>query len=227
VKTKVRTIKERIKTAAVTCGRDPGSIRLVAVSKTKPAHLVKEAMDSGIETFGENYIQEARKKILDLSAYPASWHFIGHLQTNKAKYAVKLFDLIHTVDSVKLALELNQQAKKIDKIQDILVQVNTGMETSKSGVSPDDTMALVRQLSAFDHIRIRGLMTIPPLYNEPDRVAPYFRMLRELRDRVSGENIPHVNMDELSMGMTGDFETAISEGATLVRIGTAIFGQRQ
>ncbi len=227
MKIKVKTIQDRIKTAAMACDRDPELIRLVAVSKTKSARMVKEAMDCGLKIFGENYIQEARKKIIDLSATPASWHFVGHLQTNKARYAVTLFDLIHTVDSIKLGLALDKQAKKINKIQDVLIQVNTGLEPSKSGISPDDTVDLVKSISTLGHVRIKGLMTVPPLYNEPDRVAPYFRTLRALRDRVIQENISHVDMSELSMGMTGDFEVAIREGATLVRIGTAIFGQRQ
>ena len=217
---------DRIKNAAESCGRDPESIQLVAVSKTKSAASVKAAIDCGIKIFGENYIQEAQDKITDLSPFNVSWHFIGHLQTNKAKYAVRLFDLIHTVDSVKLAKELNKQAEKNSKVQHILIQVNTGMESTKSGESPDKTLDIVKEISQFEHLRIKGLMTIPPLYNEPEKVAPYFRILRELRDQIKTENIPGVSMDELSMGMTGDFETAIKEGATLVRIGTAIFGSR-
>ncbi len=226
MKTRVKKIEDRIRSAADSCGRDPKSVCLVAVSKTKPADMVKQAIDCGVTVFGENYIQEAREKITDLSSFDVSWHFIGHLQTNKAKYAVKLFDLIHTVDSIKLAKELNKQAVKIDKIQEILVQVNTGLETTKSGVVPDKALDLARDISNFSNLRVKGLMSIPPLYNEPDKVAPFFRTLRELQGRIKDENIPNLSMDELSMGMTGDFETAINEGATIVRIGTAIFGHR-
>ncbi len=217
---------DRIRHVAESCGRDPATVRLVAVSKKKSAESVKAAINCGIKIFGENYIQEARDKITDLSPFNISWHFIGHLQTNKAKYAVRMFDLIHTVDSVKLAKELNKQAEKTGKVQQILIQVNTGMELTKSGESPDKTLDMVKEISYFDHLQIKGLMTIPPLYNEPEKVAPYFRTLRELRDQIKAESIPGVSMDELSMGMTGDFETAIKEGATLVRIGTAIFGSR-
>lgn len=226
MKRKYESIKKRMATVAISCGRDPGSINLVAVSKTKPAEAVIEALDSGITTFGENYIQEARQKIEALSSYPATWHFIGHLQSNKSKYAVRLFDLIHTVDSVKLATELDRQAGKIGKIQDILLQVNTGGEATKSGARPEAVHNLAETICRFDHIRIRGLMTIPPLYNEPEKVAPYFRTLREIADQLSAAALPKTTMKELSMGMTGDFETAIREGATLIRIGTALFGER-
>lgn len=212
--------------AALACGRDPASIKLVAVSKTKPAEAVIEALEAGITTFGENYIQEARQKTEALSSYPATWHFIGHLQSNKSKYAVRLFDLIHTVDSVRLAAEINKQAGKIGKIQDILLQVNTGGEATKSGARPEDTHKLAEAICRLDHVRVRGLMTIPPLYNQPEKVAPYFRTLRDIADELALAELPNTSMEELSMGMTGDFETAIREGATLIRIGTALFGER-
>ena len=149
------------------------------------------------------------------------------MQSNKAKYAVKLFDLIHTVDSLKLATELNKQAKKIDKVQAILIQVNTGMEVSKSGIAEKDATDLARNIGGLKHIKLKGLMTIPPFFDAPDKVMPYFTALRNLRDRIREENIPNIQMDELSMGMTGDFEAAIQEGATFIRVGTAIFGKRQ
>ncbi|MBT3311905.1 MAG: YggS family pyridoxal phosphate-dependent enzyme [Desulfobacterales bacterium] len=224
---RLNDIKKRIINAALSCGRNPEEIKVVAVSKTMPIEKVKEAINAGAVIFGENYIQESREKITELSAYPVSWHFIGHLQSNKAKYAVKYFDVIHTVDSLKLAAIINREAVKIGKVQDILIQVNTGMESSKSGTLSDETLDLVKKISVFTNLRIDGLMTIPPLYNEPERVAPYFSMLRELRDSIKSENISNVYMDELSMGMTGDFEVAIKEGATIVRIGTAIFGKRK
>jgi len=226
LKNRLENIRQRIHQTAIECGRNPDTIRVVAVSKTHAAPDIRKAVEAGVTIVGENYIQEARKKIESLPDLSTSWHFIGHLQSNKAKYAVRLFDLIHTVDSFKLAMELDRQAAKIDKIQEVLVQVNTGMEDSKSGVAPEEALPLAKQVCTLPNLRLRGLMTIPPLYNEPDRVAPYFRLLRETRDRIRDAGIEHVEMDELSMGMTGDFEVAIREGATLVRIGTAIFGER-
>ena len=183
-------------------------------------------MESGVAILGENYIQEAREKIEALSDLKVEWHFIGHLQRNKAKYAVQLFDLIHSVDSIRLAREIDKQAAKHGKPQAILIQVNTGKETTKSGIYEEDAMALVRDVAQLDHIAVRGLMTLPPYFYAPEKVRPYFRALRKLRDRIRDANIPAIAMDTLSMGMTGDFETAIAEGATHVRIGTAIFGER-
>jgi pyridoxal phosphate enzyme (YggS family) len=222
----LRQVKNRIDAAASACGRDPETIRLVAVSKTVAAELVKEAIEAGVTILGENYVQEAREKIQRLSSYPVSWHYIGHLQTNKAKYAVRLFDLIHSVDSLKLAQELDKQAKKNDKIQPILIQVNVAEEISKSGVSVEHATKLIKDIGQLPNLAIKGLMTMPPYFNAPEKVQPYFNTLRQLRDQIRNESIPHVSMDELSMGMTGDFEVAIQEGATLVRIGTAIFGER-
>lgn len=223
----IKTIRERIRSAALEAGRRPETVRLVAVSKTVPADRVREAVQAGITLLGENYIQEAREKIDALQDMDVSWHFIGHLQSNKAKYAVRLFDMIHSVDSLKLARELDKQAAKNAKVQDILIQVNTGKEASKSGVYEEEAQALVRQAGRMEHLSVKGLMTLPPYFNAPDKVRPYFRALRELRDRIQAEALPGVSMDELSMGMTGDFEAAIQEGATLVRIGTAIFGERR
>ena len=226
LKKRLSNVKERIKKAAIDCGRDPDTVRLVAVSKTIPEDAVREAIKAGADILGENYIQEAKDKINALSSYPVSWHFIGHLQSNKAKYAVKLFDMIHTVDSLKLAHELNKQAKKINKIQKILIQVNISMESTKSGVHEEDAQKLIKEISLFENISIKGLMTMPPFFNNPEKVRPYFSDLRNLRDKIRNEAIKNVNMRELSMGMTDDFEVAIKQGATLVRIGTAIFGER-
>jgi pyridoxal phosphate enzyme (YggS family) len=203
------------------------SIRLVGVSKTMPAEVVRDAIEAGICDLGENYIQEAKEKINALAAYSVTWHFIGHLQSNKAKYAVRLFDLIHSVDSLKLAQELNKYAKKNDKIQAILIQVNVAKEDSKSGVYVEDTMQLLKEVSRLENIAVKGLMTMPPFFNAPEKVRPYFTALRELGEQIKMEAIPNISMEELSMGMTGDFETAIEEGATIVRIGTAIFGDRR
>jgi pyridoxal phosphate enzyme (YggS family) len=189
--------------------------------------VVAEAIEAGVTDLGENYIQEARDKINTLATSPVNWHFIGHLQSNKAKYAVRMFDLIHSVDSFKLANELNKFAKKNNKVQSILIQVNVAREDSKSGIYVEDTLKLLKDLSRLENISVKGLMTMPPYFNAPDKVRPFFAALRELRDQINKEAIPNITMTELSMGMTGDFEAAIQEGATLVRIGTAIFGDRR
>ncbi|MFC1812089.1 YggS family pyridoxal phosphate-dependent enzyme [Thermodesulfobacteriota bacterium] len=226
MKTRLENVKDRINKAASACDRDPETIQLLAVSKTVPKERVKEAIDAGVTMLGENYVQEAREKFNALSSYSVSWHLIGHLQTNKAKYAVRLFDLIQTVDSLKLACELDKQAKKIDKIQQVLIQVNIGYDPAKSGTTAEETRNLIQEISHFENLSIRGLMTMPPFFNSPEKVRPFFSALRDLRDRIRDAGMSNVSMDELSMGMTGDFEAAIEEGATMVRIGTAIFGQR-
>ena len=224
---RLQSVKERIENAARACGRDPETIRLVAVGKTIPTDRVKQAIQAGVTILGENYVQEARAKFNDLATYPVSWHFIGHLQSNKAKYAVRLFDLIHSVDKLKLAREIDKQAKKIDKIQEILIQVNISEEASKSGVDVEDADNLLKDISLLENLSVKGLMTMPPYYNEPEKVRPYFSALRGLRDHLMQQELFNVTLSELSMGMTGDFEVAIQEGTTLVRIGTAIFGKRE
>jgi len=226
LKQRLENIKERIRKACESCGRDPNSVRFVAVSKTVAADIVKEAIAAGVTTVGENYVQEAREKFKVLVQYPLSWHFIGHLQSNKANYAVRLFDLIHTVDSLKLALELDKQAAKVDKVQQILVQVNISGEDTKSGISADEAPRLISEISRMENIALKGLMTMPPYFYQPEKVRPFFAALRRLRDQIE-QTQPNVSLTELSMGMTGDFEVAIKEGATLVRVGTAIFGERQ
>ncbi len=220
-------VRQRIRETAMGCGREPSSIRLVAVTKTVSPDQIRPALAAGADILGENYIQEALKKMDALAQERVSWHFIGHLQSNKAKYAVRGFDLIHSVDSLKLALELNKQAEKINKVQDILVQVNISLEPTKSGVAEADALSLIQQISPLEHIAVKGLMTMPPFFDAPEKVRPYFKALADLKERIKAQSIPGVQMNELSMGMTGDFEAAISEGATLVRIGTAIFGKRQ
>ena len=212
--------------AAVNSGRHAGDVRLVAVSKTVPIDKLQTAVASGVRVLGENYIQESRHKFNALYAQPVSWHFIGHLQSNKAKYAVKMFDLIHSVDSLKLSEELDKQAGKIGKVQDVLIQVNIAEESSKSGVLLQNTVQLVSEVSRLTHLSVKGLMAMPPYFNAPEKARPYFKELRHLRDQLMAMNLPGVSMSELSMGMSGDFEVAIQEGATLVRIGTAIFGER-
>ena len=226
LKDRISLIRSRIETAAAASGRRPQDVQLVAVSKTVPVERLITAIDLGVTVFGENYVQEAREKFNALYAHPLSWHFIGHLQSNKAKYVVKIFDLIHSVDSLKLAREIDKQAGKIGKVQSVLVQVNIAEEKSKSGVQMEDAAQLVIEMSQLAHLEVKGLMTMPPYFNAPEKVRPYFRALRQLRDRLRAMEISGVTMDALSMGMSGDFEVAIQEGATLVRIGTAIFGER-
>lgn len=231
LKANLEKVLKRIEMVAENCGRTPGSVRLVAVTKTVPAEKIIKAIEAGADMFGENYVQEAREKIMDLSAYPVSWHFIGHLQRNKAKYAVHLFDLIHSVNSIKLAREIDKQADKLGKVQEILIQVNVSGESQKSGVAPEKTPDMIKVVAGFENVSLRGLMTMPPFFNDPERVRPFFRKLRSLRDQIQKDLLvqtgtEHIQLYELSMGMTGDFEAAIEEGATLVRIGTAIFGER-
>ncbi len=231
LKANLEKVLNRIRTVADNCGRKPGSVRLVTVTKTVPVEKIIGAIEAGADMFGENYVQEAREKIMDLSAYPVSWHFIGHLQRNKAKYAVDLFDLIHSVDSIKLAREIDKQAGKLGKVQEILIQVNVSEEIQKSGVEPEKTPDMIKVVAGFENVLLRGLMTMPPFFNDPEKVRPFFRKLRNLRDQIQKDLLvqkgtEHLQLSELSMGMTGDFEAAIEEGATLVRIGTAIFGER-
>ena len=226
MKDRLEHVQERIRQTTNACGRLETDVRLVAVSKTMPVEIVKKAIEAGMKDFGENYIQEAREKTSSLAQYPVTWHYIGHLQSNKAKYAVRMFDFIHSVDSLKLARELDKCAKKIAKVQAIFIQVNVAKEDSKSGVYVEDILPLLRDISQFENLAIKGLMTMPPYFNAPDKVRPFFAALRELRDQIKNENIANIYMDELSMGMTGDFEAAIQEGATMIRVGTAIFGER-
>jgi len=226
LKKRLENVKDRINKAALKCSRDPESIQLVAVSKTISANRVREAIEAGVTILGESYVQEARNKFNVLGTYPVSWHFIGHLQSNKAKYAVRLFDLIHSVDTIKLARELNNQANKINKIQDILIQINISKEPSKSGSDIQNAAHLIKDIVLFENLSVKGLMAIPPFFNNSEKARPYFTVLRNLRDQ-SQKAFPVIALNELSMGMTGDFEVAIEEGATLVRIGTAIFGERR
>ncbi len=218
-------IRRRLDNAARRAGRDPAELRLVAVTKTVGLERLKEAVAAGHTLFGENYVQEAKAKIISLGP-GLTWHFIGHLQSNKAKAAAELFDLIHSVDRASLAQALEQAAARRDQIQNILLQVNLAGEASKSGTAPETAQELLSEISKMPHLRVLGLMTMPPWFDDPERVRPYFRALRELRDRLRRLRLVEGDLPELSMGMTGDFEVAVAEGATLVRIGTAIFGRR-
>jgi len=218
-------VRARIAAAARRAGRDPASITLVAVSKTVPPDRIKEGVAAGIAVLGENRVQEAREKIEALGRL-AQWHLVGHLQTNKAKLAVQLFDLIHSLDSLKLAHELDKHARALGKRVPCLVEVNQGSELTKSGLAEADLVPLLREAAPLPGLEILGLMSIPPFLENPQDVRPHFRRLRELRDAAVAAGIPGLRMDHLSMGMSHDFEVAIEEGATMVRIGTAIFGPR-
>jgi pyridoxal phosphate enzyme (YggS family) len=221
----LKLVMDRIAAAATRAGRDPSSIRLVTVTKTVSLDRIREAVAAGASLLGENRVQEAKEKIEALGPI-AHWHLIGHLQTNKAKYAVRLFDLIHSVDNIELAAELDRQAPKAGKAQDVLVEVNIAGEAQKAGVALTDAAELVRETAKLKNLRIRGLMTMPPYAEDPEASRPHYRRLRELAAAIAEENIAGVSMAELSMGMSGDFEVAVEEGATLVRVGTAVFGGR-
>ena len=219
----VREVRERIARACDRAGRDSASVRLVGVSKTFGADAVRLAIEAGVRDLGENRVQELREKIGDVGR-DARWHMIGHLQSNKAKDAVHLFDVVQSVDRTSLAERLDREAGDAGKTLEILVQVNIGAEPQKSGVEIAEAPALVRRVLALPHLALRGLMTIPPI-DDDRRTRRYFRELRELRDSIEAELAP-TRLPELSMGMTDDFEVAVEEGATIVRVGRAIFGER-
>ncbi len=221
----LKTITDKIASAAKRAGRQAPDVRLIVVTKTVDIDRIREAVAAGATVLGENRVQEAREKIEKLGKI-ASWHLIGHLQSNKAKYAVKLFDLIHSVDNLELAKEIDKQAAKINKVQDVLIEVSSAGEAAKAGVAINEAAALVREAAKLKNLSIKGLMTVPPFLDNPDAVRPYFQKLKEMAAGFACENLPGVSMQELSMGMSGDFEVAIEEGATMVRVGTAIFGKR-
>jgi PLP dependent protein len=222
-------IRQRIDSACVRVNRDPREITIVAVTKGRSADQIKEALDSGLADIGENMVQEALGKYNAICAGQHAermkWHLVGHLQTNKAREAVKIFSLIHSLDSRHLAEEINKQAAKINKLQDVLIEVNVSGEASKFGIKPEEAADFIKDISGFRGINIKGLMTIAPIAGNPENARPYFRILRELRDKIHRFGICDLGFGILSMGMTDDFEVAIEEGATMVRIGRAIFDQ--
>ncbi len=221
-----RRISDRVAAASLRSGRDPATVQVLAVSKTKPAAMVAAVVAAGARHVGENYVQEAAEKIAELGSRDVTWHLIGHLQRNKARRAVELFDVIHTVDSAALAHSLNRHALELSRRLRVLVEVNLAGEDSKSGAGVEAVEPLLVAMSACSALRVEGLMAIPPAQESPQKVRPYFRMLRELRDRLQASAPNGALLRELSMGMTDDFEVAIEEGATMVRIGRAIFGDR-
>jgi len=217
-------VRKRLRRAARKAGRDISEITLVAVTKTLDAKQVKAAIKEGLRVFGENYIQEAQEKIKKIGDKQKKWHFIGHLQKNKARFAVELFDCIHTVDTPGLAREIN---RRTDHTMDVLIQVNISGEKTKHGTTPEGAMDIARLMPELKKLNLRGLMTIPPAVDTPERSRPYFITLRRLAERINRERIPGVVIHDLSMGMSSDFDVAVEEGATMVRVGTAIFGPRE
>lgn len=216
----LRQVRDRISSAAERAGRDPNDVKLVAVSKTHPASVVNEAIEAGHTIFGENKVQEAERKIVEVGRDRAEWHLIGHLQSNKARKAVQLFDVIHSLDSVELARRLERICEEDGRGQlSVFVQVDLAGEETKSGIPESALPELVAYLKTCRHLKFNGLMILPPFFDDPEDARPYFKRLRELRDEV----LPG---GELSMGMSHDLEVAIEEGATVIRVGTAIFGSR-
>jgi pyridoxal phosphate enzyme (YggS family) len=222
IRERLAGVRRRIEAAAGRSGRAAGSVTLVAVSKTMPVEAVRAAVAAGATILGENRVQEARDKIEALAG-AAEWHLIGHLQTNKAKLAVGLFDRIHSLDSIRLAHELERHAGEAGRRVRCLVQVNVGGEEQKNGASESEVRPLLEAASRLPHLLVEGLMAIPPFLSDPEAVRPFFRRLRVLREQLASDGF---FLPDLSMGMTQDFEVAIEEGATLVRVGTAIFGPR-
>jgi PLP dependent protein len=223
------SIRERMSAAARRAGRSPEEIALMAVCKTFPVAAILEAYAAGQRLFGENRVQEFSDKFPALASLAdAEFHMIGHLQSNKAAKAVEIFPAVDSIDAAKLAQRLNDAAGKLGKMIVVLIEINIGGEEAKSGIDPDspELETILGSAPAWKNLRLRGLMTVPPFTDDPEYARPYFRRLRELRDRLAARNLPAVSLDVLSMGMSHDFEIAIEEGSTCVRIGTAIFGER-
>jgi pyridoxal phosphate enzyme (YggS family) len=218
-------VRQQVVQAALESGRAPDTVLLLAVGKRMPIELLRAAHDAGARDFGENYVQEALAKV-DGLPLDARWHLIGHLQSNKAKRAVEAFHSIHTLDRPSLAAALEKELATRQAQLEVLLQVNVGGEDSKSGTTPEGAVALARRMAEWPHLRLRGLMTIPPYHPDPERTRPQFRALRQLRDQIAALGLPGVEMHQLSMGMSHDYPVAVQEGATIVRVGTAIFGER-
>ncbi len=222
----VRAVLESIEQATLRAGRPAGSVRLVAVSKTVSIEAIREAIAAGVTDLGENRVQEAMAKKPDLAGQPVAVHLIGPLQKNKANRAVEIFDGIQTLDDLELAAKLDRACERLGKQMPVLVQLNVGKEPSKSGIMEDQAVAFVQKAAAFRHLSIQGVMAIPPYFENPEEVRPYFALVRRKAEQIGAQGFENVSMRELSMGMSHDFVIAIEEGATLVRIGTAIFGTR-
>jgi pyridoxal phosphate enzyme (YggS family) len=227
VERNIRSVRNRIADAAAACGRSPEEITLLAISKTFPVESISQAVAAGLASFGENRVQEAEEKILYFRERAGlEWHLVGHLQTNKARRAAELFDVIHSLDSLRLAAKLNQACLEAGKKLSVLLQVDLGREETKFGADVKNVREIVEALSLYEGLRLDGMMTVPPFFEDPERVRPYFVLLRELRDALESEHPGCLGRRHLSMGMSHDFEAAIREGATIVRVGTSIFGAR-
>ena len=230
----IARVRERLATAAKRAERNPEEITLIAVSKTFPAESVREAYKAGLRIFGESRVQEFTAKATSLSDLRSNdlqkmeWHMIGHLQTNKAAKAVELFHAVDSLDSLRLAEKLNSAAEQLNKTIPVLIEINTGGEAAKTGIAPnsEELENILQAAPRLAHLEIRGLMTVPPFAEDRKDARPFFRKLRELRDQIAGRHLPKISVDVLSMGMSHDFEIAIEEGSTCVRVGTAIFGKR-
>ena len=221
----LRQVEQRIENACKRANRQRNEVTLIAVSKTKPISMLEEIYKEGIRCFGENKVQELTEKYDQLPT-DIKWHMIGHLQRNKVKYLVGKASLIHSVDSIRLAEQIEKEYAKADEIANILIEVNMAQEESKFGITSEETEQLVREIAKFPHIRIKGLMTIAPYTDNPESNRVYFRNMKKLSVDIENKNIDNVSMSVLSMGMTGDYQVAVEEGATLVRVGTGIFGER-
>ena len=221
-----RRVMETIHSAATRCGRNPSEIKLLAATKSQSVAAIREAIKAGIRLFGENYIQEARIKRESVEE-SVEWHMIGHLQRNKVKAAVELFSLIQSLDGLELARALDREGKRRGQVVRVFVEVNLAGEQTKSGISRGGLALLLEEVGGLANLAVEGLMTIPPFHEDPEEIRPYFRGLKELQESLAGLKIPNVQPRELSMGMTHDYAVAIEEGATMVRIGTAIFGERK
>ena len=221
-----QNIRARIGEAAARVGRDPNLVKLLAAAKSQSVEAISAAIAGGVALIGENYVQEAQEKKARLSE-PAEWHMIGHLQRNKSKLAVQLFDLIESLDGIALARELDKEGRSRGKKVRVFVEVNVAGEESKSGIAKSAVASLMEGVAELSHLRIEGLMTVPPFRENLEDVRPYFRELRELKDQLNAVGLPNVELKELSMGMTHDYTVAIEEGATIVRVGTALFGPRK
>jgi PLP dependent protein len=225
VKRNIEEIRQRVQRAASMSGRSVEDITIIAVSKTVEIDRINKAIEAGLKNLGENRVQELLEKY-DILNEECKWHLIGHLQTNKVKYIVDKVKLIHSVDRLELANEINQRAAKAQKILEVLVQINVAGEESKFGIAPENAFEFVRNMSTYKNIKVRGLMTIAPFAENPEDIRPVFRQLKKIFIDIKKENIDNIDMDYLSMGMSNDFEVAIEEGSNMVRIGTAIFGMR-
>jgi PLP dependent protein len=222
----IKNLRKRIEQTCQKCGRTIDDVQIIAVSKTFSVEFIQEAIDAGHIDFGENYVQELQEKHTALAERIIRWHFIGHLQSNKVKYIAEYVDLIHSVDDLNLGKEISRRAERWNRVQNVLVEVHTTDEATKFGVQPDHAIALIKELSQLSHLRVCGLMTMGPFSDDPNDSRSSFRCVSDLKKQVETEGIVNVQMRHLSMGMTHDFEAAIEEGATLIRIGTAIFGRR-